>query len=125
MRKRCLTLTVLMLALCLGTAVPNAKADDIKSYEYASAQEVVDGMMNKLARGVANVATGWLELPKQVSLTTKEEGAAMGATVGPLKGIGMTLVRTVGGAVEIGTFFFPYPGWYGPIIEPGYVWEKE
>jgi putative exosortase-associated protein (TIGR04073 family) len=125
MRKSSLTLAVPVLALSLFIAVPNAKADDIKSYEYASAEEIVDGMMTKLARGVVNVATGWLEFPKQICITTNEEGAAKGAGVGPLKGIGMTAVRTVSGVVEIGTFFLPYPGWYNPLFDPSYVWQKE
>jgi len=86
---------------------------------------MVDGMANKLVRGFTNVATGWLELPKQIRLTGQEEGPAMAASVGTVKGIGMALVRTVAGAGEALTFFIPYPGFFDPYIEPPYVWQKE
>lgn len=126
MSKRRLTLTALVLGLSLLSAVPNAKAgSDLKTPEDASAQEVVDGFSTKLVRGVANVATGWLEFPKQIYLTTKHDGAVKGMAVGPVKGIGMTVARTVTGALEIATFLLPYPGFYDPFFDPAYVWEKE
>ncbi len=82
-------------------------------------------MTNKLARGVANIATGWLELPKQIYLTSQEEGAASGAIFGTLRGIGMALVRTGSGIGEAATFMVPYPGFFDPYFEPDYVWKKE
>lgn len=82
-------------------------------------------MANKVVRGIANVATGWLELPKQIYLTVKEDGVAKGIFVGPLRGMGMTLVRTVSGAGETLTFMIPYPGFFDPYFEPAYVWQKE
>jgi len=85
----------------------------------------VDGMANKLVRGVANVGTGWLEFPKQIVVTYREEGLAKGMTIGPIKGIGMTLVRTVSGAGEALTFFIAYPGFFEPFFDPAYVWQKE
>jgi putative exosortase-associated protein (TIGR04073 family) len=45
--------------------------------------------------------------------------------VGPLKGIGMTVVRTVAGAGETATFYLAYPGFYDPYFDPAYVWQKE
>ena len=102
-----------------------AHAEGMTSVEDASAQEVVDGMANKLARGVANTATGWLEFPKQIYLTWQEEGPAKGLTVGPLKGVGMTVARTVAGAGEAATFFISWPGFFAPYMDPPYVWEKE
>ncbi|HBA87316.1 MAG TPA: exosortase system-associated protein, TIGR04073 family [Geobacter sp.] len=112
---------VVISLLCAGRL---AQADS-RSIDTASPQEVVDGMANKLVRGVANVGTGWLELPKQIYMTFKEEGVVKGMTVGPLKGIGMSLVRTVSGAGEAVTFFVAYPGFYEPYFDPAYVWQKE
>jgi putative exosortase-associated protein (TIGR04073 family) len=124
--KRSLLLTILVLALfTLGTEKRVLAVQDIKSIDDSSPQEVVDGMANKLARGVANVATGWLELPKQIYITCKEDGYAKGLTVGPLKGIGMTLVRTASGVGETVTFLIPFPGFYDPFFDPSYVWQKE
>lgn len=89
------------------------------------AQAIVGGMSHKLVRGVANFATGLGEVPKQIYLTTREEGVLLGSTVGPLKGIGMAIVRTLVGAHDIVLFFLPIPGFYNPIIDPVYVWEEE
>jgi len=102
-----------------------AGADNYRTIENSSPQEVVDGMMNKAGRGLANATTGWLELPKQIYTTSKEDGIAKGILVGPLKGLGMTLVRTVAGVGEFMTFFVAYPGFYDPFFDPAYVWEKE
>ncbi|MBT1074771.1 exosortase system-associated protein, TIGR04073 family [Geobacter grbiciae] len=100
-------------------------AESITSVEDASAQEVVDGMANKFARGVANTATGWLEFPKQIYVTWQEEGPAKGLIVGPLKGVGMTVARTLAGAGEAVTFFISWPGFFDAYMDPAYVWEKE
>ncbi|HEY3309386.1 MAG TPA: exosortase system-associated protein, TIGR04073 family [Desulfuromonadaceae bacterium] len=97
---------------------------DVNLYDQ-DAQAVVGGMSHKLVRGVANVATGLGEFPKQIYLTSRAEGALMGSTVGPLKGIGMAIVRTFVGVHDVVFFFLPIPGFYNPIIDPVYVWEKE
>ncbi len=102
-----------------------AWAQDTRSVDDASAQEVVEGMGNKAARGIANVTTGWMEFPKQIYETYQEDGWAQGVFVGPFKGLGMTVVRTVSGAVEFATFFIAYPGFFDPYFDPPYVWEKE
>ena len=116
---------VLFVCAIMAGLQDRAMADNYRNIEGSSPQEVVDGMANKLVRGVANVATGWLELPKQIYLTIKEDGVTKGLTVGPLKGVGMTLVRTVIGAGEVATFFVAYPGFYDPYFEPPFVWQKE
>jgi len=124
--KRSLVMTILVLALfTLGTERQAHARNSSVTIDDASPQEIVDGMANKLARGVANIATGWLELPKQIYITCKEEGYAKGLTVGPVKGIGMSLVRTVSGVGETVTFVIAYPGFYDPFFDPSYVWQKE
>ena len=102
-----------------------AGADSYRTIENSSPQEVVDGMMTKAGRGLANVTIGWLEFPKQIYTTSKEDGIAKGILVGPLKGLGMALVRTVAGVGEFMTFFTAYPGFYDPYFDPAYVWQKE
>jgi putative exosortase-associated protein (TIGR04073 family) len=123
--KRCLLMMVLAFTLCLLGTEQRALAVGTRTIDDASPQEMVDGMSNKLARGVANLATGWLEFPKQIYTTCKEEGVFKGLTVGPIKGVGMTLGRTVFGAGEALTFFVAYPGFYDPLFDPPYVWQKE
>lgn len=102
-----------------------AAADRYKTTDDVTPQEVADGMGSKFARGVANIATGWIEFPKQIYLTKEEDGWGRAVAVGPIKGIVMMLVRTVSGAVEVLTFPVPYPGFYGPLFDPAYVWQKE
>lgn len=122
MGKRLFLMALLGLGLLCSGELAQA---DSRSIDTSSPQEIVDGMANKLVRGVTNVGTGWLEIPKQIYLTFKEEGAVKGMTVGPVKGVGMTLVRTVAGAGEALTFFVAYPGFYDPYFDPKYVWDKE
>ena len=76
---------------------------------------------SKLGRGVANTLTGWVELPKNVYSTSREDNALTGMTLGLAKGAGMMLVRTGAGIFEIATFPFPVPEDYKPLLEPEYV----
>jgi len=124
MRKRFLSTAMLVLTLSLLCTGQSAQADS-RNIDNSSPQEVVDAMANKLVRGVANIGTGWLEFPKQIYQTFKDEGVARGMTVGPIKGVGMTLVRTFAGVGETATFFVAYPGFYDPYFDPAYVWQKE
>ncbi|AJE04954.1 hypothetical protein GPICK_14615 [Geobacter pickeringii] len=114
-------MTIVTATACL----PPAFAGGLRNVDNASPQEVVDGMANKFSRGVANTATGWLELPKQVYVTWQESGPTKGILIGPLKGVGMTVVRTLSGVGELATFFVAWPGFFEPYLEPPYVWQKE
>jgi putative exosortase-associated protein (TIGR04073 family) len=114
MRTRFIVLPFFLIFLV--TIVPVHAADGPES------DVIVEHMAVKLVRGVTNIATSVVELPKQTYLTIKEDGAS-GFVIGPLKGIGMTLARTTAGALELFTFFLAYPGFYDPYIDPQYVWE--
>ena len=116
---------VLTICVMIAASGYTVFADEFHSPEDTSPQKVVGGMGNKAVRGIANVTTGWLELPKQIYVTANEDGAASAVFVGPLKGIGMTLVRTLVGVAELATFFIPYPGYYDPYFEPPFVWQEE
>ena len=112
----------IVIGLCLFLLA--GISDSAKAYD-ESPQDVAQGMSEKLVRGVSNAATGWVELPKQIVLTFQNDGVTKGIFVGPLKGLGMTIVRTVSGVAEIVTFFHPAPGFYEPYFEPEFVWQKE
>ena len=121
------TVVIAAVMLCalgapLGT---KARAGIYNTNESSSPQEIVSGMGSKATRGIANVATGWLEFPKQIYTTCNEDGAAKGIFLGSFKGLGMTIVRTVAGAGELATFFIAYPGFYRPYFEPAFVWQNE
>jgi putative exosortase-associated protein (TIGR04073 family) len=74
----------------------------------------------KLGRGVTNVLTGWIEIPKH-TIT-----GVFNANVTPLEGVGVGLARGFGRAIErtgIGAFevlTFPIPGYY-PLLCPEYI----
>jgi putative exosortase-associated protein (TIGR04073 family) len=86
-------------------------------------EAIVEKMSFKLVRGVTNVATAIVELPKQSIITVRERGP-VGYVVGPIKGIGMTFYRAFMGAVETVAFMVPQPGYYDPMIDPEYVWQE-
>ena len=48
---------------------------------------------DKLARGLAGMTTGFLELPGNIVAENREHGAAAAATIGFAKGLGMIPVR--------------------------------
>lgn len=87
--------------------------------------------LEKLGRGVANVAFGPLELLIQPWDVNNDQGAIASLTYGVFKGIVWTVAREVVGVIDIVTFPFPLPecpmdelesGWgYGPIMRPAWV----
>ena len=78
----------------------------------------------KLGRGLANILTGWIELPKNIYDVSVEDNPLAGLTIGLAKGIGMTIVRTGAGVYETVTFPFPIPEDYAPVLEPEYVFSQ-
>lgn len=93
----------------------------------AQAEEPVplgEQIAKKFVRGIVNLSTGWMELPRQVYEVGRTEGWVMGALRGPLDGIGMSFARTVAGVLEIATFPVPLPT-YKPILTPRYAWESD
>jgi putative exosortase-associated protein (TIGR04073 family) len=79
----------------------------------------------KLARGVTNISTGWLEIPKQVHRIAAQEGWVTGAWRGPLEGLGMFVARTASGAYEVLTFPIPVPARFQPLLIPDFVWQSD
>jgi len=88
-----------------------------------SAENVIGGMTVKLLRGVINVVTCPLEVPRQIDRQVHLRGVCEGSGVGFLAGVGMTLFRAVAGGVEAALFLVPEPGFYDPLITPAYAWE--
>ena len=86
------------------------------------AEVVFEKMSDKLVRGVTNVATCPVELPKQIYKTTRDRGA-VGAVIGLFKGVGMVCYRAVCGALETASFLVPAPGFYDPLAKPPFVWQ--
>ena len=104
-----------ILALCVVVVMIMGVADVVCAQD----------MSKKLGRGVANILTGWIELPKNIYDTSVEENAFSGITMGLARGVGMTVVRTGAGVYEAVTFPFPLPEGYEPIVEPEYLLNSE
>ena len=89
----------------------------------ASAQDPI----HKMGRGVVNVLTGWIELPRQFHLGTQERRPIAGMARGLVNGARLTLVRSGVGIYEALTFALPYPKHYASPYQqlaiPDYAWE--
>jgi putative exosortase-associated protein (TIGR04073 family) len=83
--------------------------------------------IHKMGRGVVNVLTGWIELPKQVHLGSQEANPVAGLGWGLVKGISLTVLRAGIGIYETLTFPIPYPKDFASIYEQmeltDYAWE--
>lgn len=111
MRHRQLVFMLFFLSGCLF-AMPRAMADD---------------PIHKAGRGVVNVLTSWIEIPKQLHLGSQEDNPIVGVAMGVAKGVSLAVLRVGVGAYEAVTFALPYPKGYVSPYEgmqlPDYAWE--
>lgn len=107
--RRTVKAAALALLMALAVASPNAWADDDLA-----------GMGKKLARGLVNAGTGWLEVPKEWVEQSKAN-PAIGWFVGTFTGSIMTLYRTGAGVYETALFYAPVPPHYDSVIQPNTV----
>ncbi|MBS0425368.1 MAG: exosortase system-associated protein, TIGR04073 family [Proteobacteria bacterium] len=104
----------LLLMITFLFSPPIQASEDITADIYFSRA----GM--KILSGVANVATGWLELPKNIAIwTQRDSNPLIGVTEGALWGIYHTVGRTGNGAVDFITFWLPTY----PIPNPPFIWD--
>ena len=92
------------------------------SSQVPAVEELTYGEMvrTKLASGIANMAFGIAEMPKNMINTANEVNALMGATGGVLKGTLHTMGRLLAGGLDFMTF--PVPS--QPITHPTFVWQQ-
>ena len=104
-------LTAVMLTAWLG-ACPTLWAQD---------------PIHKMGRGVVNVLTGWIEIPKNIHVGSQEDNPVVGLGRGLFKGAGLTVLRAGVGLYEALTFPLPYPKDFASPYEsmaiPDYAWE--
>ncbi|MBI4353701.1 MAG: exosortase system-associated protein, TIGR04073 family [Candidatus Omnitrophica bacterium] len=83
--------------------------------------------IHKLGRGVSNVLTCWVELPKHFSMGMQEDNPLLGIGGGVLKGTGLMFTRFAVGAYEAVSFLVPFPKDYASPYEgmelQDYAWE--
>jgi len=107
MKKQWIPVSCFVLAIAMFSVAPNVWAGD---YGTQSA--------SKFSRGIANLTTGWLEVPKNINNESKRSNAGVGLTYGTLKGGVHTVGRTLSGAIDTATFFIPS----GSFVHSDYVW---
>ncbi|SFF09220.1 exosortase system-associated protein, TIGR04073 family [Nitrosomonas sp. Nm166] len=74
----------------------------------------------KILSGVANLTTGWMELPKNIILwRQKEENVLIKFIEGVMMGVFHTASRTASGAADLVTFWLPT----FPSPNPAFIWE--
>lgn len=94
---------------------------------YASNEDVyrentdISRMFHKMGRGIVNVLTGWVEIPKNIAKQWRETDPFTGFVLGTLKGIGWGFGRTIAGVYEVVTFPFPIPRDYAPVMQPEFI----
>lgn len=111
MKNSIIWIILYMILYCALPQAALAQHDTTRNYPAAAGE--------KLVNGIANAATGFVELPKTMILTSQREGAAYGLTIGLVTGILHALGRTVFGALDAATFFIPT----APTVRPYYVWQ--
>ncbi len=77
----------------------------------------VNSRLRKLGRGLSNIATGFVELPRNIRAVQKDDGDMAAVTYGTLRGLWRFGVREVVGVGEVVTF----PMTNKPVVEPEFV----
>jgi len=106
---------ILMAGLLVLTVSPFCVAE---GREAMPAEQHDANPGTKLANGLGNVLTGWMEIPRQMSAVTQEQNAFVGCTYGLAKGLVFGTGRTAAGVIDTGTFVIP--PYDKPIVEPDY-----
>jgi putative exosortase-associated protein (TIGR04073 family) len=132
--KQILTLVISFIVLLSGSAAvfaldsyggaaqdssPSGRPGEVAGGSRAVEENYGERIGEKLGSGLANITTGWLEIPKTVISTTNEYNIALGITGGLFKGILHMLGRTAAGALDLITFPLPTD----PVVQPQFIWE--
>src|SRR6185437_8548027 len=74
----------------------------------------------KFGNGVANVGTGFLEIPKTMYVLSQSNGPVFGATIGLLTGVLHAIGRTLYGGIDMMSFMIPTLA----LLDPDYIWHE-
>lgn len=78
-------------------------------------------MMHKLGRGVTNVLTCWVEVPRHIAIEWERTDPVTGFILGTVKGTGWGFTRLATGVYDTVTFVFPVPPGYVSLLEPEFI----
>jgi putative exosortase-associated protein (TIGR04073 family) len=116
---------LMALAVLFFTAAPSMQS--MAPAQTASDEDVyrentdIDKIFTKLGRGVVNVLTGWVEIPRNIAKEWRRTDPFTGTVIGLFRGLGWAVARTFAGFYEIISFPFPVPRNYEPIMQPEYI----
>ncbi len=119
---------ILTLILFLLTGFCQAEADGTyyaseDTFEKAVYPQKINPR-HAMLRGVLNVATCWLEIPREIILENSKYPFA-GIVSGAFRGAFFTSTRAVLSVLDIGFLGFTGPSGYDPDIFPEYVWNSQ
>lgn len=97
--------------------------DRNERFDGVSAETVYDPMVKKLFTGIINVATCWIEIPRQLTISVNADGMLVGFPVGLVKAPFMAVTRAAAGVYDTATFISAAPGNFDAIIHPRFAWE--
>lgn len=90
------------------------------SYSFADEPKTYGAQIGlKTVNGFANIATGWLEIPKNIINTTNDTNIIWGVFGGTFKGAVVTVGRMGAGVADLVTFPLPTK----PIARPIFIWQ--
>ena len=84
-------------------------------------QSSLNKMLHKLGRGMTNVVTCWVEVPRNIAIEWEKTDPVTGFFLGTVKGFGWGFARFATGIYDTFTFPFPIPENYEAMIEPEFV----
>ncbi len=105
------------LAPTMATVAPAQSVDEDVYRENTDIEKI----FHKLGRGIVNVLTGWVEIPKNIAREWRRTDPFTGTILGLIKGVGWAIARTFAGFYEVISFPFPVPRNYEPIMYPEFV----
>lgn len=113
--------SLVALVLMLSAGAVSAQGLELDPDPVTADRSATGQMMHKLGRGVTNVLTCWVEVPRNVAIAWENTDPVSGTIVGAVKGIGWGFARLATGVYETVTFPFAVPADYEAMIEPEFV----
>ncbi len=110
---------ILVISFLLAVSYSPTWADSTKE------KEIIQQHVHKFSRGVINIGTAPLEIPKQMIKRAQDgkgpEGELAGYLTGTITGVGWGLWRLTSGIVDV--FSAPFSGNEKGLIEPEFISE--
>ena len=91
----------------------------LTSFQAVAADNYFINSGQKFASGITNAATGFIELPKNIILTSQKEGPLYGITSGTATGLLHTVGRSLIGILDAATFILPT----NSSLNPPLIWQ--